>query len=130
MSKITTDVPIRVRYRECDPQNVAHHSAFVVWFEIARTELLRKFGVAYRTLEERGVYFVVTELSMKLKRPVRYDDAITVRVTESRRTHVRIDHTYEVLLDGQTCATGTSTIACVNRSGRPMAIPEGALGTG
>lgn len=31
----------RVRYNECDPMSVAHHTAYPVWFEMGRTEMLR-----------------------------------------------------------------------------------------
>ena len=48
------EVPVRVRYVECDPMNVAHHSVYPVWLEIARTDLLRRRGNAYRDLEVAG----------------------------------------------------------------------------
>ncbi|MFI4854981.1 MAG: acyl-CoA thioesterase, partial [Phycisphaerales bacterium JB065] len=35
------DLSLRVRYVECDPQGVAHHSSYVAWLEMGRTELLR-----------------------------------------------------------------------------------------
>ena len=39
-STITIDA--RVRYAECDPMGYVHHTVFPVWFEMARTELLRR----------------------------------------------------------------------------------------
>jgi acyl-CoA thioester hydrolase len=39
-------------------------------------------------------------------------------------TAVRIDHRYEVLCEGQLLAEGSSTLACVDRSGRPQALPD------
>ncbi len=123
-----THVPLRVRYNECDPQGVAHHASFVPWLEIARVELLRKLGRAYRDLEEAGVFFVVTELSLRYRAPARYDDELLIHVREVERSRVRIRHTYDVLRDGRILASATSTIACVNRQGRPMPIPDGALG--
>ena len=35
---------IRVRYCECDPMGVVHHTVYPVWFEMGRTELLRDTG--------------------------------------------------------------------------------------
>ena len=37
---------------------------------------------------------------------------------------VKIIHKYEVLRDGQLLAEGYSTLACVDREGRPQALPE------
>src|SRR5690606_15358548 len=128
MSTPQTDVEIRVRYSECDAQRVAHHAAYVVWLEIARTELLRKFGVAYRDLEDKGVFFVVTAVDIRYRSPARYDDVITVHVRETRRTRVRIDHEYRIMRNGVELAAATTTIACVDASGKPTAIPPGALG--
>jgi acyl-CoA thioester hydrolase len=37
---------------------------------------------------------------------------------------VRLDHRYEVLRDGELVAEGATTLACVDREGRPQALPE------
>ncbi len=39
-------------------------------------------------------------------------------------THVKIVHKYEVLRDGALLAEGHSTLACVDREGRPQALPD------
>ena len=69
----------RVRYVECDPMGFLHHSHYLPYFELGRTELLRKFGVSYRELEARDVLFVVTKVTVNFKRPARYDELVPVR---------------------------------------------------
>ncbi len=49
---------------------------------------------------------------------------LTVRTIVERTTAVRIDHRYEVLRDGELVAEGSSTLACVDRTGRPQALPD------
>ena len=44
-------IPIRVRYAECDPMQIAHHASYPVWMEMGRTELLRAQGANYRECE-------------------------------------------------------------------------------
>ena len=39
--------PIRVRYDECDPMGFVHHSHYLKYFEIARTEMYRASGGNY-----------------------------------------------------------------------------------
>jgi hypothetical protein len=39
-----TEVKIRVRYKETDQMGVVHHSNYYPWFEVARTEFMRKCG--------------------------------------------------------------------------------------
>src|ERR1700761_8000253 len=86
----------RVRYVECDPMGFLHHSRYLPFFEMGRTELLRACGISYRELEARDVLFVVTKVSVSFKRPARYDDEIELITRIIKQTHVRIDHAYEL----------------------------------
>jgi acyl-CoA thioester hydrolase len=126
-------VQTRVRYAECDPQNVAHHSAYVIWLEMARTELLRQRGIAYRQLEAAGVLFVVVRLNIRYRRPAFYDDVLDIHVrelVEARRKSgsIKLEHTYEIVRDGELLARADTTLACVDRQGKLQRIPEGSLG--
>lgn len=118
------DTEIRVRYAETDRMGLLHHANYVVYFEQARTDMLRARGLSYKDLEDSGHLLVIVELACKFRRPARYDDVLTVRTTIARVTHVKIMHTYEVLHDGKLLAEGSSTLACVDREGRPRALPE------
>ncbi|MEL7087545.1 MAG: thioesterase family protein [Planctomycetota bacterium] len=120
-------VPVRVRYQECDPMNVAHHSVYPVWFEIARTELLRSRGQAYRALEAAGVFLVVAKLSIRYRRPALYDDQLTIRAVSLPTAGVKLEHTYEVRRDGELLAKAETTLACVDRDGKLRPVPEGVL---
>ena len=119
-------VNFRVRYVECDPMGVMHHAHYLPMFELGRTELLRKTGISYRELEERGVLFVVTRILINYKRPARYDDELELRVKITKQTHVRIVHAYEMYnaVTRDLLCTGESTIACVGKDGQVQAIPE------
>jgi len=46
---------IRVRYAETDQAGMAHHSAFLPWFEEGRVELLRSLGKPYQQFEAEGL---------------------------------------------------------------------------
>ena len=41
---------VRVRYAETDQAGMAHHSAFLPWFEEGRVELLRSLGKPYHSM--------------------------------------------------------------------------------
>lgn len=101
-----------------------HHSRYLQYFEIGRVELLRSHGVRYADLERDGVFFVVVQAQVAFKQPAKYDDEVDLTTTETNRGHVKIEHAYKVHRDGKLLATGATTIACVGRDGRPMAIPE------
>jgi acyl-CoA thioester hydrolase len=120
---LTGETTIRVRYAETDRMGLLHHANYLVYFEQARTELLRSLGMTYRDLEDEGFLLVLTKVEVRYKRPAHYDDVLTIRTTAERTTAVRIDHRYEVLRDGLLIAEGATTLACVDRDGRPQALP-------
>ncbi|HEC01994.1 MAG TPA: acyl-CoA thioesterase [Phycisphaerales bacterium] len=113
------------RYAETDQAGVIHHSVYPVWFEMGRTELLRANGLAYKDLEEAGVFFVVARLSIKYRRPAMYDEQLTLETTCSAVTASRVEHTYKLMRnDGLILAEGDSTLACVNSQGKIRRVPE------
>lgn len=128
--QMTMTIEVRVRYPECDPMGVAHHGSYPAWLEIARTELFRQGGMAYRELEAQGVFFAVIDMAIRYRSPARYDDLLSVEVTELPShggKRVKVQHTYRILRDGQLLATASTTLACLNRQGKPMAIPAGVM---
>lgn len=120
----THDIQVRVRYAETDRMGLLHHANYIVYFEQARTELLRACGFAYRDMEDSGHFLVVVDLQIKYKRPAQYDDVVTIRTTVEKVTHVKIVHKYEVFRDGLLLTEGQSTLACVDKAGRPQALPN------
>ncbi len=124
------DIPVRVRYPECDPMGVAHHAAHPIWLEIARTELLRRSGVSYRDLEADGVFLVVVRLEMNYRRPARYDDELIVRCAVTGGSSVKLIHEYTIRREGADDPPGgtviceaSSVLACVGRDGKVRQLP-------
>lgn len=101
-----------------------HHSRYFQYFEIGRVELLRSMGHRYADLEREGVFFVVVKAECRYKAPARYDEELTLTTRVIKRTHVRIDHAYELRRGETLLAEATTTIACVGREGQLMQIPE------
>ena len=118
------ELSIRVRYAETDRMGLLHHANYFVYFEMGRTELLRAKGLSYRDVEDAGHFLVIIEIGCKFKRPAYYDDLLTLRTTVAKVTHVKVIHHYQVLRDGVLLAEGHSTLACVDREGRPQPLPE------
>src|SRR5437868_1609434 len=118
------DTTIRVRYAETDRMGLLHHANYLVYFEQARTELLRSQGYTYKDLEDQGFLLVLTKVEVRYRRPALYDDLLTIRTIVERTTAVRIDHRYEVIRENTVLAEGSSTLACIDREGRPQALPD------
>ena len=117
------EIQIRVRYAETDRMGLLHHANYLVYFEQARTELLRSSNASYKEMEDQGFFLVVAEAEVKFKKPAHYDDVLTIRTTVTRTSPVRLEHKYEVFRDGTLIAEGATTLACVDREGKLRAMP-------
>src|SRR6187402_2841716 len=87
---------IRVRYAETDQMGVVYYANYFVWFEVARTDLLRTLGWTYREMEASGVMLPVIEASCQYKQPARYDDELEIRTRGVMRSPARLQFSYEV----------------------------------
>jgi acyl-CoA thioester hydrolase len=121
---LSGEIQIRVRYAETDRMGLLHHANYLVYFEQARTELLRSRGAAYKDMEDKGFFLVIAKIEVKYKSPAHYDDVLTIRTTVIRTTPIRIEHKYEVFREGTLICEGATTLACVDREGKLQAMPE------
>lgn len=119
-------ITIVPRYSETDQGGVVHHSVHSVWFEMGRTELLRANNLAYKDLEEAGVFFVVAELCIKYRQPARYDEKLQLETSCSKVSASRVEHLYKLTRcsDGAILAEGSSVLACVDARGKIRRVPE------
>lgn len=121
-------IQIRVRYNETDAMGLLHHSNYLCYFEIGRTELFRCQGGNYRRMEELGLFFVVAKIDVRYRRPALYDDLLTLETSIARITPAKLEHSYRLLRGADVVAEAYSVIACVNRSGEVQRIPEDLVG--
>jgi len=98
--------PIRVRYSECDQQGIVFNANYLVYFDVADTELLRHAVGSYGELVERGIDMVVAETSLRFLRPAQFDDELDLEIsltalgTTSKTSRLRILRDGELLVEG------------------------------
>lgn len=117
---------LRVSYAETDQMGVVYYANYLVWFEVARTDLLRTLGWSYREMEEAGFRLPVIEAHCEYRRPARYDEEIEIRTEGRLCSPVRMEFVYEVLLTSSQApaASGRTVHAAVDRDGRPCRLPD------
>lgn len=106
---------------------VVHHTVYPVWFEMGRTELLRTTGRTYREFEEAGILLAIVKLEVTYKSPARYDDVVRLDTELTRVTAVKVEHAYTLWRGDDLLCTGSTTLACLDRSGRARPLPEGLI---
>ncbi len=117
------EITIRVRYQETDGQGRVHHSNYLNYFEVARVEMLRASGLSYRELEAEGIMLVVKKIQCNYYLGAKDDDVLNVKTTVTKAKGVRIQHRYEITLDGQLVADGETIVAAINPTGKVVRLP-------
>ncbi|HEY5058843.1 MAG TPA: thioesterase family protein [Gaiellaceae bacterium] len=126
MEGFTFSTPVRVRFADTDAQGIAHNSAYVVWFEVARVEYLRAYAGGYQTLRDSGIEALVLESFCRYLVPARFDDALEVytRCLDLRGARFRYEYAI-VRDDGVRMAEGWTAHGCVDAATfRPTRVPS------
>jgi acyl-CoA thioester hydrolase len=115
---------VRVRFAETDAQGIAHNSAYLVWFEIARIDYLARFDGGYPGLRAEGVEALTIESHVRYLAPARFDDRLTIRCACGDLRGARFRFDYALDRDGEPVADGWTRHACVDASThRPTRVP-------
>jgi acyl-CoA thioester hydrolase len=115
---------IRVRFAETDAQGVAHNSAYLVWFEVARVEYLERFAGGYGALRDGGVEALVTEAHVCYGLPARFDDRLRIHARCVDVRGARFRYEYLLTREGERIADGWTAHATVDsKTLRPVRVP-------
>jgi acyl-CoA thioester hydrolase len=126
------DHTVRVRYAETDAMRVAHHAAYLVWFEEGRVECLRSLGFDFGKLEDSGYGQAVREARVQYRRPVRFDQRLRLRVALVHASGPRLVFAYRLFdaLEYEAdqdmappVAVGLTEMIWVTPAGRPTRLP-------
>jgi acyl-CoA thioester hydrolase len=124
MDGFTFSVPVRVRFADTDAQGVAHNSAYLVWFEVARVEYLRAFAGGYQALRDRGIEALVLESLCRYLVPARFDDELVVHTRCVNLRGARFRYEYAIARGEELVADGHTEHACVDaETFRPTRVP-------
>jgi acyl-CoA thioester hydrolase len=118
--------PVRVYYEDTDAGGVVYYANYLKFFERARTEWLRSFGLNQDTLaQEEGLIFVVRRASFDFVRPARLDDMLEVTVEPLKLARVYVQLAQEAWRGAQMLARAEIQVACLNlRTFKPAAMPQ------
>lgn len=83
---------IRVYYGDTDAGGVVFHAAYINFYDRARTEFFRSYGITSKELADMNCVFVVRKISLEYLSPSFLDDLIYVKthIIEKGKTSLRI----------------------------------------
>lgn len=116
----------RVNYSETDQMAFAYHANYLIWFDMARTEYLRRSGFTYRDMEAQGTFLAVTEARVRYRQAARYDDLLRIRcwAREVASRRVTFGYVVERAGPGDVLATGETALVALDRRHTLSRIPE------
>ena len=117
---------IVVRYAETDQMGIVHHSNYPIWYEVARTELIKQMGLTYSEMEQQGLILPLIELQSKYISAAYYEDRLIVEAELKKVTGVKMEIEYAVYReDDETPINVGKTIhALVGRNLKPVKVSK------
>jgi len=117
---------IRVTYADTDKMGYSYYGNYPVYFEVARTEMLRQTGITYKQIEDNGFILPVASLQVKYLKPALYDELLTIKTTLNHDFEKKLNFNYEVYNSNNELITTAETLLIfVNQqTRRPVKAPE------
>ena len=125
----TDKIQFRVRYGETDQMGFVYYGNYAQYFEMGRTEWLRKLGITYKKMEEDGIMLPVMNLNINYLKPAKYDDLLTLKTILIKIPSAKIEFSYEVFNEeNELLTTANTTLVFVNmKTNKPTRAPEYVL---
>ncbi|MBL1088125.1 MULTISPECIES: acyl-CoA thioesterase [Streptomyces] len=116
MTKLFTH-RLRVRYSECDQQNVVFNGHYLFYYDVAVTELWREAAGGYAAMLAEGADLVVAEARIRYRQGARFDEVLDIEmpVTHLGTTSMIVSPRFKVgerlIADGEVRHVFTDAVA-------------------
>ncbi len=121
------DHTLRSRYGETDKMGYVYYGRYLEYFEVARTEMIRSYGLSYSKMEDDGIMLPVINAELEYKSPVFYDEEIIIKVMVFDSPGVRLQTWYKVIAKerDQLCVLGKVALCFMDEeTRRPCRAPS------
>jgi acyl-CoA thioester hydrolase len=116
---------LRVRYGECDPQGIVFNANYLLYFDVAFTELWREAVGPWQEMVERGIDAVVAHAELDFRSPARCDDVLALRAQVVRLGETSVTTEIDVLRGEQLLVAMQGRHVCVStKTWRKTAFPD------
>jgi len=116
----------RVIYGDTDNMGQAYYGNYFRWFEIGRSEMFRDLGLAYKEVEDNGIYLPVSEAHCKYSSPAKYDESLVIETSVDHSIKAGIKFEYKVYHEDRETlvAQGYTIHPYVNTDGKVVRPPN------
>jgi acyl-CoA thioester hydrolase len=118
---------VRVYYEDTDFSGNVYHSAYLHFFERARTEFLRAIGVHHSELIRDGIAFAVRSMQVEFEAAAHIDDLLEVETRVESVTPARLYLDQRIGRSGTEITSAKVLVVAINSAGRPARMPKPIL---
>jgi acyl-CoA thioester hydrolase len=118
---------VRVYYEDTDFSGNVYHSAYLHFFERARTEFLRSIGVHHSELIREGIAFAVRSMQIEFDAAAHIDDLLEVETRVDGVTPARLRLDQRIAREGKVITRAKVLVVAINAAGRPARMPRQIL---
>ncbi|MBK8295477.1 MAG: acyl-CoA thioesterase [Solirubrobacterales bacterium] len=104
---------LRVRYNECDPLGVVFNANFMIYADLAVTELWREHLGGYEAMMEEGLDLAVVEANLRYFKPLRFDEEFVAEVRVEKIGNKSMTTAWKLTRAKDAVAAGTFAYVCV-----------------
>jgi acyl-CoA thioester hydrolase len=96
----------RVRYGECDPQGIVFNANYLLYCDVAYTELWRAAGLPWSAMTDAGYDAVLAEANVRFRAPARFDEEIVMHMAIASLGSSSINATFRLTRDDELLIEG------------------------
>jgi acyl-CoA thioester hydrolase len=127
MTILRAEKKIDIRFSEVDSLRVVWHGHYIKYFEDAREEFGKKYGLAYMQIFENGYIAPIVEITCNYKNYIKYYDEIIVEITYINTEAMKLIFEYKIInkKTNEIVAEGKSIQVLVKTDGTlELVIPQ------
>src|SRR4051812_13753590 len=116
---------LRVRYGECDPQGIVFNANYLLYFDVAFTELWRDAIGPWQKMNDAGFDAVVGSAALVFRSPARFDDVLGIELRVEELGRSSINTSLRISRGGELCVEGALRHVVVSIDDyRPATMPD------
>ena len=96
MKTLATTTKISVRFNEVDSMAIVWHGHYIAYFEEAREDFGKQFGISYLDIKKQGYAVPIVKTSTEHLRPLKYGEMMTVETSFINTRAAKIIFQYHI----------------------------------
>ncbi|MFK0245845.1 acyl-CoA thioesterase [Amycolatopsis azurea] len=125
--KPIVEMPLRVRYHECDGQGIVFNANYLAYVDMAMFEVEKALFGSHEEALARGVDVVVAESNLRYRAPCRYDDELVVAVFLNHLGTTSLIIDFEITNGGDLCTEVKTRYVFVDPATLRKAAPPASV---